>query len=122
MDPRDRPRLLPDGARCTACGATVPAGRIRVLAEREDLVFVELDCDACGSTALGLLESTSDGRPRLDVAAEGPAAGPDPSRSGQLVSLADVEAIRRDLATWNGDLVRWLAAIDPGRVDAGGEP
>jgi hypothetical protein len=47
MGPRDHPRPLPDGAACTACGATVPT-----------------------------------------------------------------EAIRRDLAAWDGDLVGWLQAID----------
>ncbi|HEY8635739.1 MAG TPA: hypothetical protein VIL81_00625 [Candidatus Limnocylindrales bacterium] len=30
MGPRDRPRPLPDGAACTACGAPVPIGAIRI--------------------------------------------------------------------------------------------
>ncbi|MEA2611431.1 MAG: hypothetical protein QOI37_180 [Chloroflexota bacterium] len=119
MDHRDRPFLLPDGATCTACGAAVPSGRIRTLARRDDLAFVELDCPACGSSAVGLLLSRPgpDGAPFLDV-------GEDPSPSSAArgadarpaygayarpaITAADVEAVRMDLAAWDGDLVTWL--------------
>ena len=30
------------------------------------------------------------------------------------ISEADVEAVRRDLATWDGDLVGWLDTLDGG--------
>ena len=59
MDPSGRPRSIPDGATCTACGAPVPTGRIRILATRDDLAFVELVCDDCGSAALGMLLATA---------------------------------------------------------------
>jgi hypothetical protein len=126
MGPRDRPRPFPDGATCTACGATVPTGRIRVLARRDDVAFVELACPRCGSTALGLLmaSTTPDGDPVLDVAAETPSSGAviDEPQSGRAVarsgfrpiSEADVEALRRDLEAWDGDLVGWLDALDRG--------
>ena len=55
MDPRDRIRETLAGVGCTACGVPVPAERILVLAEREDLVFVEVRCAMCGSEALGLV-------------------------------------------------------------------
>jgi hypothetical protein len=112
MGPRDRPRPLPDGATCTACGATVPSGHIRVLARRDDVAFVELACPDCGSTALGLLlPSVPDGTAILDVEADGPAKVP----RGQhvaAISQADVAAIRDGLASWDGDLVGWLDALD----------
>ena len=95
MDPRDRPRPLPDGATCTACGAPVPTGRIRILARRDDLAFVELACDGCGSAALGLLSrpTAADDAPVLDVAADGPAAGAGVARSTiRPITQADVEA------------------------------
>ncbi len=119
MDPRDRVRPLPDGAACTACGAPVPTGRIRILARRDDLAFVELDCAACGSAALGLLTPSlaADGAPELDVATD-PAGIAWPPRGVTVrpVSAADVTAIRDDLAAWDGDLVGWLATLeDPGR-------
>ena len=46
MDPRDRPLLFPDGAACTVCGASVPTGRIRVLARRDDVAFLSADVEA----------------------------------------------------------------------------
>jgi hypothetical protein len=112
MGPRDRPRPLPDGATCTACGATVPSGHIRVLARRDDVAFVELACPACGSAALGLLlPPTADGTAILDVDADGT---PPTALRGHAVAVshADVAAIRDDLASWNGDLVGWLDALD----------
>jgi hypothetical protein len=119
MGPSDHPRPLPDGAMCTACGAPVPTGRIRILARRDDLAFVELDCLACGSAALGLLidSAAPGGEPILDVAGDpeavGHAAG---SGSVRAITTADVEAIRDDLAAWDGDLVGWLDALeDSGR-------
>ena len=110
MGPRDHPRPLPDGARCTACGAPVPTGRIRILARRDDLAFVELDCIACGSAALGLLidSAAPGGEPILDVAGDpavaGGARGGSSGRSRRPMSRPSAS----DLAAWDGDLVGWL--------------
>jgi hypothetical protein len=119
MGPRDHPRPLPDGALCTACGAPVPTGRIRILARRDDLAFVELDCSACQSATLGLLieSAAPGGEPILDVA-DDPAMAARSVKGGTVraISAADVEAIRDDLAAWDGDLVGWLDALeDSGR-------
>ena len=119
MGPRDHPVPLPDGATCTACGAPVPTGRIRILARRDDLAFVELDCVACGSAALAMLidAAAPDGEPILDVAGDPEALGRT-VRGGTIrpITTADVEAIRDDLAAWDGDLVGWLDALeDSGR-------
>jgi hypothetical protein len=121
MDPRDRLRLLPDGATCTACGAPVPGGRIRVLAHRDDVAILELDCVACGSTALGMLfSSAAGGPPVLDVADEPVGRVPEADRPIRPITDADVDAIRRDLAAWDGDLVGWLDTLErdvrPGSV------
>jgi hypothetical protein len=73
---------------------------------------VELACPACGSAALGLLlPSTADGTAILDVDADGT---PPTALRGHAVAVshADVAAIRDDLASWNGDLVGWLDALD----------
>jgi hypothetical protein len=117
MGPRDLPGPLPDGAPCTACGAPVPTGRIRILARRDDLAFVQLDCLACGSAALGLLmDSTAAGGEQvLDVAGDSmPAAGGTRGATLRTISQADVDAIRDDLAAWDGDLVGWLDALEDG--------
>ena len=119
MGPRDLPGPLPDGALCTACGVPVPTGRIRILARRDDLAFVQLDCVACGSAALGLLMDSpaAGGEQILDVAGDPVAAG-GRSRGATVraISQADVDAIRDDLAAWDGDLIGWLDALeDSGR-------
>ena len=112
MGPSHRHRPRPHGAACTACGAHVPTGRIRILARRDDLAFVELDCADCGSAALGLLvpATSADDGPVLDVAAEPPAGGGTRPRNGTVrpITEADVAAVRADLAAWDGDLVGWL--------------
>lgn len=116
MDSRDRPPFLPDGAACTACGAPVPIGRIRILARRDDVAFLELACPDCGSDAVGMLISTpgAGGTAFLDVTADAADPGPSPAanRRGtpRPISTADVEAVHEDLAAWHGDLVGWLEA------------
>lgn len=115
MDPRDRPRPLPDGAVCTACGAPVPTGRIRILARRDELAFVEIDCPDCGSAAIGLLvpAASPDAAPVLDVAADLPPIGRAAGRpTVRPISAADVAAVRADLDAWDGDLVGWLEALE----------
>jgi hypothetical protein len=88
--------------------------RIRILARRDDVAFVELDCPACGSETLGLLMASSpDGEPILDVATDTPTVGPPVDGSmPRPISQADVEAVRRDLAAWDGDLAGWLDTFD----------
>jgi len=119
MGPRDLPGPLPDGALCTACGVPVPTGRIRILARRDDLAFIQLDCVACGSAALGLLMDSpaAGGEQILDVAGDPvPAGGSNRGSTVRAISRADVDAIRDDLAAWDGDLVGWLDALeDSGR-------
>ena len=124
MGPRDHPGPLPDGALCTACGAPVPTGRIRILARRDDLAFVQLDCVACGSGALGLLmdPEAAGGEQVLDVAGDPVPVGRSSGARATVrpISQADVDAIRDDLAAWDGDLVGWLDTLEdsdrPGSV------
>jgi hypothetical protein len=117
MDPRDHPGPLPDGAACTACGASVPTGRIRLLAHRDDLAFVELDCPGCRSSTLGLLMAPTepDGPSTFDLADDERERHPIVARgSFEPITAADVEAMRSDLAAWDGDLVGWLDALERG--------
>jgi hypothetical protein len=118
MGPSDHPRPLPDGAACTACGASVPTGRIRILARRDDLAFVELACPGCGSAAIGLLvpDASADGSSVLDVAADPPTDGEPAARRTSIrpITEADVAAVRADLAAWRGDLVGWLDWLERG--------
>jgi hypothetical protein len=55
MDSRDQLPPFVNGVECAVCGRTVPTERIRVLARRDDLTFVELACTECRSDSLGIL-------------------------------------------------------------------
>ena len=55
MDPRDRLQPFAGGVDCAVCGGLVPMDRIRVLARRDDLAFLELACAACMSASLGII-------------------------------------------------------------------
>jgi hypothetical protein len=55
MDPRDDLDSLADGVDCAACGQFVPTDRIRVLARRDDIAFVEIHCPGCRSESLGIV-------------------------------------------------------------------
>jgi hypothetical protein len=55
MDPRDDLDSLAGGVECAACGDHVPTDRIRILATRDDILFVEIDCPSCRTEALGIV-------------------------------------------------------------------
>lgn len=104
MDPLDHLLALPDGLRCTVCDERVPATRIRLLAWRDDLAFLQIDCDACASTTLGFV---------LDGRAEDVDASPAPNP----ISSDDVLDMHQFLATWRGDLAG-LLSDDRGRAES----
>ena len=60
MDPRDDLDSLADGVDCAACGQFVPTDRIRVLARRDDIAFVEIHCPGCRSESLGIVIAGED--------------------------------------------------------------
>jgi hypothetical protein len=111
MDPRDQPDLV-DGAECAACGRPVPADATRILAQREDLAFVELGCAACGSVSLAIrLGPISVGKPDGAVA-----GGPGPS-----IGADDVLDMHLFLAGYRGDLRGLVGrAAEHGRPEATG--
>ncbi len=110
MDPRDGLHPTLEDVACTACGAGVPGDRLRILARRDDLTFVESRCDTCGSRTVALLIAATEpgGRPFLDVATDRPVRPG--SSSPSVVTSADVHAMRADLAAWRGDLRRLIGA------------
>jgi hypothetical protein len=105
MDPLDHLGTRLDGHRCSVCDAAVPADRVKLLAWREDLGFLELDCAECMSTTLGFVmasQAGDDGRPA-------PAAP---------ISSDDVLDMHQLLATWRGDLTGLLSGEERGRVES----
>jgi hypothetical protein len=102
MDPRDRQDVA-DGAECAACGRPVPPDATRVLAEREDLAFVELGCAACGSVSLSIRLGS------IDMAL------------GRSIGADDVLDMHQFLAGYRGDLRGLVGrASERGRPDATG--
>ena len=111
MDPLDHLIALPDGLRCSVCDERVPETRIRLLAQRDDLAFLEIDCGSCLSTTLGFVLGG-----QLDDSAARLEAPP--------VSSDDVLDMHELLASWRGDLTGLLApdrtASEPRDEQAGG--
>src|SRR4029077_17293613 len=106
MDPLDHLLALPDGLRCTVCDERVPATRIRLLAWRDDLAFLQIDCQGCASTTLGFVlggrseeaarEAGAPRRPRPGR----PRAKPPQTRSARTTSWTCTSSSRRGVATW----------------------
>ncbi|MBA3876808.1 MAG: hypothetical protein C0498_07705 [Anaerolinea sp.] len=91
MGPQDHLRAFLDGFGCTVCEERVPAGRIRLLAWRDDLCYLQVDCAACGSTSFGFVTDE-----------------PIPSEADRLagasISPDDVLDMNAFLESWTGDL------------------
>jgi hypothetical protein len=105
MDPLDHLLALPDGHRCSVCEERVPAARVKLLAWRDDLAFLEIDCGSCFSTTLGFMLAGV-----VDEASAQPAAAP--------ISADDVLDMHQLLASWRGDLTGLLSRDDPGRAES----
>jgi hypothetical protein len=105
MDPLDHLTTRLDGHRCSVCEAVVPADRVKLLAWRDDLAFLQLDCRHCLSTTLGFVDQAPDGSRAT------PQAAPP-------ISADDVLDMHLLLATWRGDLAGLLSGGDRGRVES----
>ena len=127
MDPRDDLDSLADGVDCAACGRFVPTDRIRVLARRDDIAFVEIHCPGCRSESLGIVIG-SDHEAEDDAAREGwshgdVAVGPgrvygefgpgdrERFREALPIDSADLETVRDLLA--RGGLAALVDASEP---------
>lgn len=105
MDPLDHLGTRLDGHRCSVCDAAVPVDRIKLLAWREDLAFLQIDCGDCLSSTLGFaMSSQADDEVR-----------PAP---GAPISSDDVLDMHQLLATWHGDLTGLLSGSDRRRVES----
>ena len=114
MDPRDDPESLAGGVDCAACGAFVPTGRIRILARRDDIVFLEVACPACRSDSLGIVISDADGEGDSDSSAI--AVGP--GRPYGEFGADDVERFHEALPIDADDLERVRQILAAGGLPA----
>jgi hypothetical protein len=112
MDPQDRPQHRLAGAECAACGTVVSRDAVRILAERDDLAFVAVDCPACGSESLAILVGPN---------GDGPTTTVEPTASGgPSVDYDDVVAMREFLAAYEGDLRGLVGTSRPDRRESTG--
>jgi len=122
MDPRDDLESLAGGVDCAACGELVPTDRIRLLARRDDILFVEVACPGCRSDSLGIVIAEGDlDRDEIDDVAipiEGPWTygefGPgdmERFREATPIAAADVDLVRRLLAI--GGLSALVGGTEP---------
>jgi hypothetical protein len=117
MDPRDRLPPFANGVDCGACGALVPLERIRILASRDDLTFVELDCPGCSSESLGIVVKAEEGS---SDSAYGEFLPADDARFREALPIGpdDVQTVRELLA--RGDLAAFVGRSRDAR--GGGSP
>ena len=116
MEPRDHQQPFANGVECAVCGRTVPADGIRVLAQRDELVFVELACRSCRSESLGIIVESD--LPAVHRYGEFLPADDDRFREALPIGTDDVRLVRDLLA--RGDLDALVGRRDqPGSGAAG---
>jgi hypothetical protein len=101
------------GYTCGACGRRYRRGRIRVLARREELFFVDLACGECGSEAVAIVSVERD-----DLDAPRVEAGE--LDEAQAVDASDILAMHHFLEGFNGDFRRLFGPDGEPRPEAGG--
>jgi hypothetical protein len=129
MDGADWLRAQLTSFGCAACGQAYDPGRIRVLAERDGLFFVDLGCAHCGTQAVAIVTIQVDDD---DVARADPGDryedGQAAAAEAPAVSSDDVLAMHAFLSEFSGDVPALLARLDrsaahdarrPGRMEAG---
>jgi hypothetical protein len=116
MDPRDRLPPFANGVDCGVCSQLVPFERIRVLASRDDLMFVELDCPGCKSESLGIIVESGGGEAGSDPR-YGEFLPADDARFREALPIGadDIRTVRELLE--RGDLA---AFVGPSRDARGG--
>ena len=101
---------------CAACGQAYGEGHIRLIAQREDLYFVDLSCDHCGSQAVAIVTIQIDGDTATMQSGElVPADAAQGSRdraSALPVSADDVLDVHDLLAGFDGDVHKLMARFD----------
>ncbi|CAN5588568.1 hypothetical protein BH23CHL8_BH23CHL8_09390 [soil metagenome] len=100
---------------CGACGQAYGEERVRLIAQREELFFVDLACAHCGSQAVAIVSIQLEDPPAAEPDDGGSHAGTDAMAAPQeqeAVSSDDVLDVHRLLADHEGDLRSLLARLD----------
>lgn len=116
MDGADWLRTQLTSFGCAACGAPYEPGRIRLLAERDGLFFVDLACTTCTSRAVAIVTVDTDDAdaPRADPGELVQLAAEDIPRAASPVSADDVLDMHRLLERFEGGTVALLSRLEDG--------
>jgi len=118
MDSPDWLRTQLTSFTCPACGRRYRGSRIKLLAEREGLFFVDLDCSRCGSHTVAIVTVELDEAElsiidasdiELAVDLEPEHLGEDLPAAASLVTADDVLEVHELLAGFDGDIQALLA-------------
>jgi hypothetical protein len=100
---------------CAACGEAYGQGHIRLIAQREELFFVDLSCDHCGSQAVAIVTIQIDGDTATVEGGElvrVEETHPDAGHDGPPVSADDVLDVHDLLNDFQGDVHQLIARFD----------
>lgn len=116
MDGADWLRTQLTSFGCAACGAPYEPGRIRLLAERDGLYFVDLACTECASRAVAIVtvELDDDDEPRADTDDLVALTPTDARPRVAAVGVDDVLDMHRFLERFDGGIVELLAELEGG--------
>ncbi len=119
MDSPDWLRTQLTSFTCPACGRRYRGSRIRLLAERDGLFFVDLDCSRCGSHTVAIVTVELD-QSELSIIDASDIGAPDDLRADHLgeplpvgaapVTPDDVLEMHEFLAAFKGDVNTLLRA------------
>lgn len=113
MDGADWLRTQLTSFGCAACGQPYESGRIRLLAERDGLFFVDLGCAHCGTQAVAVVtiqvdeDQVAHADPGEQFESGYPGAPPAPP-----ITSNDVLAVHALLADFHGDVSSLLNRLD----------
>jgi hypothetical protein len=114
MDGADWLRTQLTSFGCATCGRAYAPEGVRVLAERDELFFVDLACLGCGTRSTAIVTiALEEGAARADAPdlepLPGAARASDPA---EPIGLDDVLDVHQLLAGWEGDLRGLLRRFD----------
>jgi len=98
---------------CAACGQPYGEAHIRLIAQREELFFVDLSCPHCGSQAVAIVTIQVDGDVTTleggELVHAEPSGTGDSTLEGPAIGVDDVIDIHALLETFEGDVHQLLA-------------
>ena len=113
MEGTDWLRAQLAGFACGECGRGYVASSINVLAQRDDLFFVDLSCRGCGAEAVAIVTIHVDDEAGVRIDAGELSRGDDMIEQAPPVRPDDVLAMHEFLREFDGDFRSLFGSADP---------